>query len=158
MIKDCEIKPGIGLGQIIFGMKQSDVIATIGEPEEEVKNNDYKNEIDITWYYDNANLSLYFDEDDNYRLRSIIVENPKISLWNRNLNEFSKNQIIKLLSDKVGKEYEEKESEDEVCIEVDSIGLNFYLENDKLVSVQIGVLFADENTIKWPDLLRTSCD
>ncbi len=67
-----KINPKIGIDQLIFGMKQKDVIAIYGNPDKEYKDE----ESNVILLYDSKKLRLTFYEDENLKLGYMISSNP----------------------------------------------------------------------------------
>lgn len=94
-----EIKPGIGINEIKFGMTESQILSLIGKPskiildeEDEDKNRVYQ--------YNELKLRLTFYNEYNGKLGYIRVANPKI--------EINGNPIIGIRIEDVFKSYELK--------------------------------------------------
>lgn len=67
------IEPGNGLGQLLFGLKKSEVLDIIGEPDRKFKEN-FENEQNIqVWEYEELGLSLRFVGDDVLTLGSLSI-------------------------------------------------------------------------------------
>jgi hypothetical protein len=64
-----EIKPGIGLGGIRFGMASSEVEELLGNPEERKY---FEN--DLHFYYPTLGIYLFFPEEDGGQLSGIEVD------------------------------------------------------------------------------------
>jgi hypothetical protein len=69
-----EIKAGIGLDNIKFGMLREDIKNLLGEPDEIDTHTDNEDEGQTeSWHYDDMELSISFEEIDGMRLFSIAV-------------------------------------------------------------------------------------
>ena len=93
------IIPGEGLDAVQFGLTRDEVKALLGKPDEvETINNEEIEDAGLTeqWHYDELEISLSFDEIDNYVLTSIAVsgadylfdEQPLIGLTMEEVLEF----------------------------------------------------------------------
>lgn len=71
-----KIIPKNGIDKLLFGMKQSDVLAIYGIPDKKFKDED-KN---IILVYNVQKWRLTFYEDEDFRLGYIISSNPELTL------------------------------------------------------------------------------
>ncbi|ELR71893.1 hypothetical protein C900_02132 [Fulvivirga imtechensis AK7] len=153
-----EIKPGRGLGQIKFGMSTAQVKDIIGEPDE-VETYAYESEegeLSETWHYDNLELSLSFDEEENWRLVSIALSSPEATIKGQRLIGLNRNDLIKRLETlELGplnfEDWSSAESPDHKLISADEVEVNFWLDEEELSEIQFGPLFDDEDNIQWPE-------
>jgi hypothetical protein len=88
-----KINPKSGIDQLLFGMKQTDVIALYGNPDKQFKDEDNN----VILLYNDKKLRLTFYEDENFRLGYMITSNPESLLLDqkvigRNVEEV-KNQL-----------------------------------------------------------------
>lgn len=86
-----KIIPKNGIDKLLFGMKQSDVLAIYGIPDKKFKDDD-KN---IILVYNAQKWRLTFYEDEDFRLGYIISSNQELTLndkkiINRNVEEVKK--------------------------------------------------------------------
>ncbi len=151
MTLDYIIKPGIGMGPLKFGMYRNQVQDILGVPDEIEQNNDEGDEIDVTWYYDNLDLVLYFDEEDDYRLSNIEIDNQEVILFGSKLSSINLAQATQLLSENGIRDSAQEPLEEETVLTSEQSGIDIYFEEGHFNSVQISPLFQDEDTVNWPD-------
>lgn len=152
-----EILPGFGLGVIKFGMERNQVKMILGEPDEKdvffmTESDDSEAEV---WYYDDDCLSLSFDAADNWRLVTIEIDHEKYTFKNISFFNKSKLQIIKALEElKVTDVKHESVPMDEApnheLISSESLGINFWLDDDVVTEIQWGPFFNADESVKWP--------
>jgi len=153
------IEEGEGLGVLKFGLQRSDVELLLGKPDEK-KNYSYtKGKQDLTeyWSYDDLELSLGFDEEDDWRLVTIAITSSCYTLKGLPLIGLSKDELKSQLKRKgiIDLEYEDWSSIEIPSHELlssDSLGINFWFDGNQLSEVQWGPLFLDDETIDWPEL------
>lgn len=152
-----DIKPGEGLGIIKFGMTRAQVQALLGEPDDmdayADPDLDYASE---SWHYDELEVSLTFDEDVDWKLVTIAVSSPDYELHNKKLIGLSTEALLEAVKDLELGEYEtedwsSEEVPDHKLISFPGPQLNFWLEDGELTEIQWGLLFSDEETVRWPD-------
>lgn len=153
-----EIKTGIGLGDLKFGMLQEDVLKILGKPDEKEKfsyTDDDQNFAE-SWHYDEKEISLGFDEEEGWKLVTISVTAYEYEFHGKKLIGMKKQELEAFLKDLGVEEidYEDNSTEDNPNSELifcDELGMNFWCEDDFINEVQWGPLFIDEDTIKWPE-------
>ena len=62
-----DIKPGIGLGNLKFGMSRAEVKLMLGEPTfvDKYSHSDSDEDLTESWEYEELELSMSFDEDED---------------------------------------------------------------------------------------------
>ena len=75
-----EIKIGIGLDNLIFGMSQDEVKSILGVPDK-INDEDYA----IVFYYNSKMIKVKFDKDEHLKLYSIEVVNQDARIFGKNL-------------------------------------------------------------------------
>ena len=153
-----EIKPGYGLGDIKFGMTRDEVKAILGEPDDidafsYTEDNENNTE---TWLYDEMELTVGFDEEDDWRLVMITVASDFYTLNDKSLIGMNREKLVAQLKemkieDLVFEDISTEEEPNQVLVEVDSLSVNFWLDENHLDEIQWSPLFIDDDTIKWPE-------
>lgn len=155
-----EIIEGVGLGKLKFGMEMNTVQLLLGKPEEK-DNYSYteeEEEEDLTesWYYDELELSLVFDQQDAWVLSTIAITSKYYRFDEFSPIGLSKEQLTAKLKEKKVNDLEledwsteENPSHELLCSEL--LGINFWFDGDRLTEVQWGPLVLDDETIKWPE-------
>jgi hypothetical protein len=153
-----QIKPGIGIGSIKFGISESNLIELLGEPdfidvEEYIEG---KGDWHRVLWYIALNLNFTFDKEDGFRLRLISVVGYNHHLYGRDLFGLSKEVVRAYLSKRSEEipKYENWSSDDSgqlECIDYDSLGMMIWFESNVLTKIESSYLFADDGeTILWP--------
>ncbi|QXP78836.1 hypothetical protein [Winogradskyella sp. HaHa_3_26] len=153
-----KIKTGIGVGELKFGISKDDAKQILGEPDDCEKYSYSNTEKDLTeiWYYKNLGLNISFDEDEDWRLGSITIESETYLFENSIFIGQDKNEILSKLKNLkiIDVEYEDMSTIENPTHELyssDTLGINFWFDNNKLSEIQINPLFIDDETIKWPE-------
>jgi len=152
-----DIKVGVGLGDIKFGISKEDLVKLIGEPTEKDTYNASGEEegyLTESWHYDEKEFSVSFDEEDNWRLTTIAVSSADFTLNGISVIGSTIDEALDLLKDTDLGDNELEDLSDEIVSQklisfIDS-SLNLWFEDDKLSEIQFGVLWEDEDTPKWP--------
>ncbi len=72
-----KINPKNGIDKLLFGMKQNDVIALYGKP-----NQNYKDEDDNAIFaYNTLKMRLTFYQDEEFKLGYIVASSPNLELF-----------------------------------------------------------------------------
>lgn len=139
--------PGIGIDELRFGMTRDVVRAIVGDPEERTVVDPGGGQQMEAWYYWSRGLSLHFDAEDDDRLGCIELDAEYAELNGRCLEGLTFEGLRSIFPE-LGLEWCGDEFEP---VTVDHWSLNFWIEDGVLYSVQWGVLFADEETVIWPE-------
>ncbi|MCB0402892.1 MAG: hypothetical protein KDD41_12465 [Flavobacteriales bacterium] len=156
-----DIKIGIGLSDIRFGMTKNELTSVAGEPEEkdlyqalDDEDEDDDNYLSESWHYDEDEYSVAFDEEDGWRVTTISTSNPNASLFGKKLIGKSLNDVADFLANQdLGEGEIEEMDEENSKLSVLSFlasSLNLWFTNGRLTEIQWGVLWKDEDTPDWP--------
>jgi len=145
------IEEGLGLGTLKFGLERSAVELMLGKPDEKETYSYNKDGSDLTesWHYDDLELSLGFDEEDNWRLITIAITSTDYKFRSLSLIGLTKEQLKDELESKgiTDLEYEDwssVESPSHELLASDFLGINFWFDENQLSEVQWGPLFVDD--------------
>ncbi|MGB0868194.1 MAG: hypothetical protein ACPGSD_01240 [Flavobacteriales bacterium] len=146
------IEIGVGIEEIKFGMLKADVEKVLGKPDEIDKELYGENEEAMleSWHYDELDLSLGFDEDEDWKLITVAVSDSKYTLKDKALVGLKISEIIDVLNAMGYDEIELEEDEEISVLYLDDQSMKIWLENQVVTEVQWGPLFQDEDTIAWP--------
>lgn len=153
-----EIKSGYGLGNLKFGMTKAEVKLMLGEPSyiDKYSHSDSDNDLTESWQYDEFELSISFDEEENWKLTMMSVNSNFYEFEGKSLIGKSETEILKELTslkieDTYLEDVSEHNGEDHKVIEIDEKSMNFWFINGVLDEIQWSPLFIDDDTIKWPE-------
>jgi len=144
-----EIKTGIGLDNILFGMSQDNVIAIMGRPDKVVYDhvsNIFK--LEIEYYYNRHLVQMNFDEYD--RLCGITVFNPDALMFNREIMGKTKSEILDLLKLNGYCKIEDEDYDWFETVWCDEILTDFTFGFNKLKSINFSPLYDDNDEQIWP--------
>ena len=141
------LKIGIGLDNLIFGMCQEEVISLMGKPDKIVRTEPFG---DIYYYFNNQLTKLEFDSSEDYRLYTIEVFNPTVLMFNQQLINKDKGEILMLLKANGYSEIEQEEYETFETVLCEEIWSEFAFEFNKLKRISYSPLFDDNDEIIWP--------
>lgn len=152
-----EIKPGYGLGVLKFGMKRSEVKLLLGEPSfvDKYSHSDSSNDLTESWEYDDLDLSLSFDEEEQWKLTMISVSSEFYELEEKSLIGKSEVETLKELAhfdedELYLEDCSEVEGENHKVIEIEDKSINFWFIDGVLDEIQWSPFFIDDDTIDWP--------
>ena len=152
-----EIKSGVGLGDIKFGMKRDTVKDLLGKATEIEKfaHPEKGSTVAESWHYDKLEISLSFDKEDDWNLVTIAVSGKEFQYEGHSFIGMKKDEVIKVLEKlKVDDlDFEDWASEDtptQELIASDNLGINLWLEEKTVNEVQWGPLY-DDDGIDWPE-------
>ncbi len=155
-----EILPGTGLEKLRFGMDRTQVKQQLGEPDEieQFEEEDSGEVLNEAWHFDDLELSLSFDKDEDWRLSTISVSNPDFTLQGENVIGLLQEDLISMierleLGAHESEEWanEDEDEENQIVVAIPERSINFWFTAGKVSEVQWGPLYtADDQTI-WPN-------
>ena len=150
-----EIKPMEGINSLLFGKTKQDAEIIFGKPEEietiESGVAEYKTRV---WHYWTKGFSLFFDENVDFKFTCAEIDNKSAMLWDAEIFILSEKNIIELFKSKGYKELDSEVHEwGEKRVSFDDALVDLYFENNKLISVNYGILSdsTDNKMIIFPN-------
>lgn len=150
------IKLGSGIGNLVFGSTIDEVKQYLGEPDNVVEDSLVDNkEKKIILEYSKDCLTAHFDEEDNFKLGRLETSNPESTINNIFLiGKTIKHVIRELSSFEFGKHRKDDWSDDEIpetiFISYESVSLDLWFNNNKLIEIKWGPFWIDDEHISWP--------
>ncbi|EHQ88894.1 hypothetical protein [Desulfosporosinus youngiae] len=143
-----EIKIGIGLDCLVFGMSQKEVEDILGKPD---KTSETEKDKGIVYYFYDKLIKTKFDKEEDLKLYSIEVHNPDVKMFKKKLINKTKGEIESLLLNNGYKkiEYEDYDTFDIIFCE--EIWTTFEFELNRLKNIEFSPLFKDSKNIIWPN-------
>lgn len=150
---------GEGLGDLKFGLFKDDVKLILGQPNEIVEYSYTNSDEDLTesWHYDELDLSIGFDEEDDWRLVTIAISSSNFKFRDFSPIGLSKDELTKKfdelnINDLEYEDWSSEESPSHELLTSDLLGINFWFDDNRLSEVQWGPHFIDDENIKWPKI------
>ena len=144
-----EIKIGLGLDNLIFGMLQEDVIDLMGEPD---KISDTEKENGVVYYYNDQLIKVKFDQEEGSKLYAIEAFNQESVMFDNRIMNKDKREIVELLKTRGYHEIEEEEYTHFETVFCREIWSTFMFEFNRLRSVEFSPLFENNDRIIWPEI------
>lgn len=153
-----EIKPGIGLGPVKFGMSRAEVKLILGEPSniEKFSYSDSDQDLTESWEFEDQGISLSFDEEEKWKLTMISITSKFYELEGKSLIGLNIEDLLEqLYKFNYGDVDVEDCSDDDIfdnkLIDIVEKSISFWLNDDVLDEIQWTPFFIDEDTIDWPE-------
>lgn len=140
-----KINPKKGIDQLLFGMKQKDVIALYGHPDKEYKDE----EGNIIFLYHTQKMRLSFYEEEAFRLGYIITSNAALELFSEKIIHQPIKTIQLMLTNKGFKplEIESFDTVDNYFNE--SNWMIFQVEYNEVIRFELGAIINDQDEFEW---------
>lgn len=135
------------MDDVLFGWTREQVEARVGPPEEVAEQEYEDGDHTVAWYYWSRGFSFHFDAEDDWRMCRVDVDAASARLNGLRVIGLSRQELLALLG---SEEAPWLEGPDRGLIDVEEWGVSFWLEQDRVASVQWGVLFNDADEIIWP--------
>ena len=157
-INEKNIEIGMGVLGLEFGMNRKDVKELLGKPDEiekikpEEDNEDYDEGVVEVWHYDEHELSVTFDEQEDWLVAAMAVSSPDYLFQGVSMIGVSSEEVMQQLElmGFAGFEVEDLEIEDnedlneyQVC-SIFSAGLHLWFENGMTTEMQWGPVWEEE--------------
>ena len=153
-----EIKTGVGLGILKFGMERNEVKKLLGEPTEIEKYSYTDSDEDLTesWHYDELELSVSFDEDLDWKLSTLAVSSDQYELNGKKIIGIDQISLISALNSMGIKNLEKEDAlpgddPDSAFLISDEHAITFWLEEGIVSEIQWGPLVVDDDAVIWPE-------
>jgi hypothetical protein len=137
-----KINPKNGIDQLLFGMKQNDVIDLYGNPDKQF-NDDDGNSI---YLYNTEKLRLTFYEDEHFRLGYLITSNQDCTLLDQKIIGKNVEEVKNSLPFKLW-EIEQFDSTENHFNE--SNWLTIQSEFGVIIRLEIGAIINDKDELEW---------
>jgi hypothetical protein len=137
-----KLNPKNGIDQLLFGMKQKDVIALYGSPDKQFEDED-KN---VIFLYNQHKFRLTFYEDEDFKLGYIISSNPSLILLEHSIIGKNVQEIKTILPFKSWEEESFDSTENHFN---ESNWLTLQSEFDEIIRVEIGAIINDNDEFEW---------
>lgn len=143
-----ELRPGIGIGPVIFGLTPEEVIDTLGQPDR--VGLDEEDEGSLSYQYNHLRLRLTFYERTDGRLGYIRCAHPQLRYRHEKVigNAVSKVQFL-LRRSRKSWHFETYEFFEAYFDEQHWLTLN--VEYGNVISIELGLPFDELGNYEWPD-------
>ena len=147
-----EIKPGIGLSNLLFGATMAEVEKALGKAEETEELDDIDDSRSTVWHYWEQGFSLFFDENKHRLFGCVEIDNEDCILWGQRIFSMTEKQIIELFKSRNYTQYETEVHEwGEKRLSFDDANIDFYFEKNRLSSVNYGRPMNDSHMLILPN-------
>ena len=142
-----------------FGLSKPEVKSLLGEPNE-VERFAFGSEEDENteaWHYDELEVSLSFDEDEDWTLTGITTSHPSANLDNVELMGLSKDELITALKNFDFGDYEEDTIEGDIdtpdmdMVTFPGVNLMFWFDENEVSEIQWGPVIDEDGDFIWPE-------
>lgn len=137
-----KINPKNGVDQLLFGMKQKDVINLYGAPDKQFKDE----EDNVIFLYNAQQLRLTFYSDEALRLGYVITSNPKAVLLD---NIVIGKKIVDVVTLLPFKSWEEEEFDSTVNHFNESNWIVLETEYGIVIRIEVGAIINDKDEFDW---------
>lgn len=146
-----EIRPGKGFGELNFTATDQQVLEYLGDPDTtEVVDDEEDSMSTILWDYVDAGFSLFFEGEQTARLSTCETDNADTVLFGKKIFDLSEDEIIELMKEKGYKNIDtDNEIWGEKRISFDDALIDFYFKNDRLISINWGVVINEKGEVEW---------
>jgi len=142
-----------GFCDLPFGTSREIAVTHFGEPEEiQHLTEEILNNSSIVYHYWSLGFSLFFDTNKSHAFCSVEIDNKETLLFEEKIFSLNEKDLVALmnkhdflLSDTEVHKWGEKR------LSFDEAGLDCYFENNRLISLNFGVLETNSNFFYFPN-------
>ena len=140
-----EIKLLEGLDDIEFGTTAEDVAELLGKPDEIEELDEGDDELKtVIWTFIENGVTLFFDGEDPKLFSCVETDNKNTTLFGKKIFELKSQEVIDMMLAHGFEEVDEDTEEwGEKRLSFDEALIDFYFENDQMVTVNWGVFFEE---------------
>ena len=136
------VNPKNCVDQLLFGMKQKDVIAIYGEPNKQFKDDD----LNIIFLYNSQQLRITFYEDESMRLGYIITSYPEATVLGKKIMG---REVAEVKNELPFKSWEQEDFDSTENHFNESNWLVLQSEYGKIIRIEIGAIINDKDEFEW---------
>lgn len=136
------VNPKNGIDQLLFGMKQKDVIALYGEPDKQFEDDDQN----IIYLYNNQQLRITFYEDESMKLGYIITSHPESTVLGMKIMG---REVAEVKNELPFKSWEQEDFDSTENHFNESNWLVLQSEYGKIIRIEIGAIINDNDEFEW---------
>jgi hypothetical protein len=144
------ITPGVGIGELRFGQTRDEVRRLLGPPDR-IEEQELEGDGSEGWHYEEHKLSVYFDEDADWRLVMFDVDHPEAEVDGFHPIGVDEDAVLEVL-DAMGEVVLEDELDDldRRVYDLVGTGIWFWIHDDRCDSMQVSALLDDDEAFIWP--------
>lgn len=141
-----ELKLKYGIDNLLFGMKEHDVIKILGKPDSSYKDEDEN----VVFIYNSRKLRLTFYKEEDFRLGYMTTSNSMVKLFNTSLIGKNWSEVYPILEKNKVKYFESDTSEGILSYFNEENWLFFHLDYNEIVKIELGAVFKEkEDDFDW---------
>lgn len=141
-----DIKLKYGIDNLLFGMKEQDVIKILGKPDSSYKDEDEN----VVLMYNSRKLRLTFYKEEDFRLGYMTTSNPIVKLFNTALIGKNWSEVYSMLEKNKVKSFESDTIEGIVSYFNEENWLFFHVDFNEIVKIELGAVFKEkEDDFDW---------
>ncbi|WP_288979830.1 hypothetical protein [uncultured Flavobacterium sp.] len=140
-----EIKLKYGIDNLLFGMKEQDVIKILGKPDSSYKDEDEN----VVFIYNSRKLRLTFYKEEDFKLGYMTTSNSMVKLFNTSLIGKNWSEVYPILEKNKIKYFESDTTEGILSYFNEENWLFFHVDYNEIVKIEVGAVFSDKDEFDW---------
>lgn len=141
-----EIKLKYGIDNLLFGMREQDVIKILGKPDSSYKDEDEN----VVFMYNSRKLRLIFYKEEDFRLGYMTTSNEAVKLFNSFLIGKDWSEVYAILEKNKIKPFEMDMNEGVVSYFNETNWLYFHIDYNEIIKIELGAVFKEkEDDFDW---------
>ena len=141
-----KISLGQGFDSILFGNSEAKITKLLGKPDKAYEA-DYERR---TLQYNELQIELTFEPENDSLLGWIEVYNPKAELFGKKIIGLRKKEVLDFISKHIDEKPEIEDYGSFISVSFDNHWLELQFRFDRLENLNFGVLYDNSDTPIWP--------
>lgn len=146
-----EVKIGIGIGKLIFGMLKPEVEKLIGKKDKESVDED-DDEVEVIWQFNSLKSRLSFYANEQGRLGYIRCSSTELVYKDHKIIGEKVETVLNLFKKQPDTFWEIEDCDSFIVHSSDSHWLSIHSEYEIVTQLEIGVPFLNDDEYNWPPL------
>lgn len=140
-----ELKLKYGIDNLLFGMKEQDVVKIIGKPDTQ-----YKDEEDnVVFIYNAKKCRFIFYKEEQFRLGYIVTAATDATLFGEKIMGKNWSFVQNILEKNKIKSFETDTVEGTISYFNEENWVFFHIDYNEIVKVELGAVFSDKDEFDW---------
>ncbi len=143
-----KIKPGIGIGDIKFGMTQDEVVKILGEPDRIIEDSEDENKLYLEYNEHRLRLTIYVDEEG--RLGYMVCTHPSLTYNDQTIIDAKIESAYNDIFPELVEAWLQEEYDTFYSYGDDQYWITLNVEYGHITSFEIGVPLSEDRKYQWP--------
>lgn len=143
-----KIKPGIGIGELKFGMTQEEIIKILGEPDRIRDDSEDENKLYLEYNEHRLRLTIYLDEEE--RLGYMVCTSPSLTYNDKTIIDVKIEDAYNHVFSELVQNWLQEEYDTFYSYGDEEYWITLNVEYGHITSFELGVPLNKDREYEWP--------